>query len=150
MLHSTGKPSKIKVIALDPSQPLHNLEEPTGLEDLELFRAYHENYKQAVINNINRDPREFDTSKPCLICNKTGHTFDQHCPILNNVSHLKKHCISWKMFLAQATRQQEETLHENTVNQLESEYLITQEEHFLHEDTVEDQDQSDQAHKDFL
>ena len=86
-----------------------NLEGPPRLEDLEPFHEYHENYtnKPSVINNINRDPREFDTSKPCLICKKPGHTFNK-CPMLNNVSQLKKHYISWKMFLARATRQQEE------------------------------------------
>ena len=63
------------------------LEEPPGLEDLEPFHEYHENYKQAVIKNLDTDPREFTTTKPCLVCNKTGHTFD-NCPILkNNVSH---------------------------------------------------------------
>ena len=146
------------MIALDPSQPLHNLEEPPGLEDLEPFHAYYKNYKQAVINNINQDPRKFDTSKPCLVCNMTGHTF-AHCPILNNVSNLKKHCIIWKIFLARATWQQEEILHEITVDRLKSEYLSTQEEqdygmdeeiNFLHKDELEDEDQSDQVHEDFL
>ena len=104
------------MIALNLSNPLHNLDQPEGLDDIEPFCTYTENYKNVVIHNVNKDPREFDTSKPCLICNKAGHAFDD-CPILNNVSHLKKHYISWKMFLAKAARQQDKMLHNNHINQ---------------------------------
>ena len=52
------KPAKITSIDMDPNQPLLNLEEPPGLTELDPFNKYQENYKQAVINNINRDPRE--------------------------------------------------------------------------------------------
>ena len=106
---------------MDPDQPLLNLEDPQWIALIDPLTQYQDNYKQAVINNINKDPREFDTSKPCLVCNKSGHTFDD-CPILNNIAHLKKHYISWKMFLARTARQQEEINHDNTVNLLETEY----------------------------
>ena len=65
-----SKPSKINSIAMNPSQPLLNLEEPPGLTEFEPVNESQENYKQAVINNVKRDPREFNTSKLCLVCNK--------------------------------------------------------------------------------
>ena len=40
----------------------------------------------------------FDTTRPCAVCNKAGHTFDD-CPVLQNVDFLRKHCIQFKLFL---------------------------------------------------
>ena len=40
----------------------------------------------------------FDTSRPCAVCDKTGHTFD-NCPVLQNVDFLCKHYIQFKLFL---------------------------------------------------
>ena len=124
---SKPKTAAINSIELDPEQPLLHLEDPDWITDIGPLHEYQDNYKQAVINNINKDPREFDTSKPCLVCNKPGHTFDD-CPILNNIAHLKKHYISWKMFLARTNRQQEEITHNNTVNLLETEYYNIEQE----------------------
>ena len=113
---------------MDPNQPLLDLEEPPELTEIEPFNEYHENYyKQAVINNINQDPQEFDTSKPSLVCNKPGHTFD-NCPVLNNILHLKKYYISWKNFLERTARQQDELNHANIVNLLETKYYNAEQE----------------------
>ena len=60
---------------------------------------------------------------------KSGHTFDD-CPIFNNISHLKKHYISWKMFLARAARQQDKMAYYNQINQLETGYFYTQQEQY--------------------
>ena len=40
----------------------------------------------------------FDTTRPCAVCNKAGHTFDD-CPVLQNVEFLCKHYIQFKLFL---------------------------------------------------
>ena len=40
----------------------------------------------------------FDTSRPCAVCNKAGHTFDD-CPVLQKVEFLQKHYIQFKLFL---------------------------------------------------
>ena len=40
----------------------------------------------------------FDTSRPCAVCDKPGHTFDD-CPVLQNVEFLRKHYIQFKLFL---------------------------------------------------
>ena len=41
---------------------------------------------------------QFDTSRPCAACGKTGHTFDD-CPVLNDVDFLRKHHIGFQLFL---------------------------------------------------
>lgn len=87
------------MISLDPVNPLDNLEEPTGLLDYDHISTYIDNYKLVVINNVNRYPQAYDTSKPCLVCKKPRHTFDD-CPILSNIPLLKKYYISWKTYLA--------------------------------------------------
>ena len=112
---------------MDPRNPLDNLEDLGGLSECEPFGSYIENYKDAVINNVNRDPRAFDTSKPCLVCNKTGHTFDE-CPILNNVPLLRKHYISWKIYLAKESRRLMELDNEAQIQQLRAEYQVSEEE----------------------
>ena len=40
----------------------------------------------------------FDTSRPCAVCDKAGHLFDD-CPVLQNVEFLRKHYIQFKLFL---------------------------------------------------
>ena len=40
----------------------------------------------------------FDTTRPCAVCDKAGHTFDD-CPVLQNVKFLCKHYIQFKLFL---------------------------------------------------
>ena len=132
-----GKIAKVNIVELNPVAPLDNLEEPVGLEDYEPLNAYIDNYKSAVINNINQDPRSFDISKPCLVCGKSGHTFDD-CPISSNMPHLKKHYISWKMFLAKENHRQKELEQQERINQLESDYIFTEcEQDYDMEDTIE-------------
>ena len=40
----------------------------------------------------------FDTTLPCAVCDKTGHTFND-CPVFQNVEFLCKHYIQFKLFL---------------------------------------------------
>jgi len=131
------KTAKVNIIELNPISPLDNLEEPAGLSQYESINSFSDNYKAAVINNVNHDPRSFDTSKPCLVCGKSGHTFDD-CPILSNIPHLKKHYISWKMFLTKERHRQKELEQQEHINQLESEYIFTENEQDIDmEDTIE-------------
>jgi hypothetical protein len=51
-----------------------------------------------AIKTLERNPREFDISRKCLICGETGHAFAT-CPILNNVPSLKDHRIALGQFL---------------------------------------------------
>ena len=53
----------------------------------------------------------FDTTRPCAVCNKPGHTFDD-CPVLQNVNFLHKHYIQFKLFLKKQTAA--------TINQLQA------------------------------
>ena len=52
----------------------------THLDDIRLLS----NFINTVATNVrNNNPRSFDTSRPCAVCNRTGHTFDD-CPLLQN------------------------------------------------------------------
>ena len=52
----------------------------THLDDIRLLS----NFINTVATNVcNNNPRFFDTSRPCAVCNRTGHTFDD-CPLLQN------------------------------------------------------------------
>ena len=42
-------------IEMDPEQPLLNLEDPEWIAVIDPLNQYQDNYKQAVINNINKD-----------------------------------------------------------------------------------------------
>ena len=52
----------------------------------------------------------FDTTKPCLVCNRIGHTFDE-CPVLKNEPFLQQAYIKLKSFLKKIDQlQQQATL----------------------------------------
>jgi len=51
-----------------------------------------QNYRNAI-NAISANPSEFDTSRECLICGKTGHTF-ANCDHLNDLPSLQRHRIA--------------------------------------------------------
>ena len=49
--------------------------------------------------NVSSTNNTSDTSRPCAVCDKNGHTFDD-CPVLKNVVDiLCKHYIQFKLFL---------------------------------------------------
>jgi hypothetical protein len=51
-----------------------------------------------AIQTLERNPREFDISRKCLICGETGHAFAD-CPALNNAQSLKDHRVAIGQFL---------------------------------------------------
>ena len=71
------------------------------MESLARICQYTKNYKDVVINNLNKDPKAFDRSKACLVCGETGNNFNI-CAVLSNVSFLKKQYKSWELFPAKA------------------------------------------------
>ena len=68
----------------------------------------------AAINNISAQPKLFDTSKECLVCRKTGHSFDK-CPILNDIPSLRQHRISVAQLIKRIQDRDRTTL-ENTAS----------------------------------
>ena len=103
---------------MDPEDPLASLKIP---ENSKAFEQYINNQQNAVINNVNTDPRSFNTSKPCLVRRQSGHTFKK-CGVLNNLAYLQRHYISWKIYLAKAHKRQQEALTNMKINQLKSQY----------------------------
>ena len=122
-----SKSAKVNIVEFNPVSPLDNLEEPPGIAECTPFNEYIDNYKSAVIHNVNQDPKSFDTNKPCLVCGTTGHTFDD-CPVLNNSLFLKKHYISWKMSLAKEEHRIKDIEQQAKINQLESKYILMEHE----------------------
>lgn len=84
-------PKKVQAVsAFDASNPTHvHVPESTG----GVFDHIVNNYVNAIATTAT-----FDTSKPCAVCDKPGHTFDD-CPVLQNVEFLRKHYIQFKLFL---------------------------------------------------
>ena len=68
----------------------------------------------AAINAISAQPKLFDTSKECLVCRKTGHSFDK-CPILNDIPSLKQHRITVAGFIKKI-QDRDRTLLDNTAS----------------------------------
>ena len=97
---------------MDPNDPFVTMNVPDNLNSS--LQGYVDLYQDAVLNNINSDPRKFDTTKPCLVCGEVGHTFE-NCSILNNIPLLQRHYISWKLYLAREQKRQQEA----QINQLE-------------------------------
>ena len=60
------------------------------------FEEYVKCYTNAIRSD-NLQEGAFDTTRPCAVCKKPGHTFDD-CPVLNNVGFLKQHFIQYKLF----------------------------------------------------
>ena len=128
---------------MDPSDPLANLEAPDPLGPL---TSCVEAYKEAVINNVDTrvHPSSFDISKPCLVCGTTGHTFDD-CPTLQNIKFLRKHYISWKMFLAKDHQQQMQA----AINKLQAQAASLECEDLDEEELVFDDENVDNVDTDF-
>ena len=93
--------------AFDSENPTH-VQAPDGLGGT--FDAIVDSYVNAISTN---NASAFDTSRPCAVCDKPGHTFDD-CPVLQNVDFLRKHYIQFKLFLK---RQSNTTA--TTVNSIE-------------------------------
>ena len=139
------KDKKMNLIDMDPEDPLASLEIP---ENSEAFETYIDNYQNAVINNVNTDPRSFDTSKPCLVCGQSGHTFD-NCGVLNNLAYMQRHYISWKIYLAKAHKRQQEALTDQKINRLESQYRDMSLDNFDEEEMVFSDDDENEDNPDF-
>jgi hypothetical protein len=125
-------PKQVNSIHMDPNDPLASLNVPN---DVGRLSEYIDNYSTAVINNINKDPRTFDTTKPCLVCGETGHTFE-NCSILNNIPFLQRHYISWKIYLAKEHKRQSEAMIEKQINRLEYQYRDSNNEDLDEEEMV--------------
>ena len=52
---------------------------------------------------------QYDTTKPCAVCSKPGHNFD-NCPILNDTKFLKTAWIKVKMFFSKLQRFQADAI----------------------------------------
>ena len=119
------KATKVNMVELDPMTKLDQLDNPSGIKP---FGSCVDNCENAVVKNVNANPRGFDASKPCPVCQQTGHTFDD-CPVLENISHLQTHCIRWKMCLADKHRKESEELMQQTqINQFEVEHMAIEHE----------------------
>jgi hypothetical protein len=62
-----------------------------------------------ALDKIDQNPREFDTSKRCLICKETGHTF-ANCKLLNDKPSLKQHRIMVESFLSRLESRRQKDL----------------------------------------
>ena len=132
---------------MDPEDPLASLDIP---ENSEAFEQYIDNYQNAVINNVNTNPRSFNTSKLCLVCGQSGHTFE-NCGVLNNLAYLQRHYISWQIYLAKSHKQQQEVLTHKKINRLESQYHDMSLDNFDEEEMVftDDENGEDEDNQDF-
>ena len=109
------KATKVNTVELNPVTELDQPDIPLGIEP---FCSHVDDCENAVVNNVNTNPRGFDTTKPCPVCQQTWHTFDDF-PVLENISHLQKCCIRWKMHLANKHRKESEPMQQTQINQLE-------------------------------
>ena len=82
-----------KVQAVD----VFNADNPTNVMIPEEFGSAFDHIADKYVNAIASTP-SFDTSRPCAVCDKAGHTFDD-CPVLQNVEFLQTHYIQFKLFL---------------------------------------------------
>ena len=73
---------------------------PEGLGNA--FNDFADKYVNAISSGAIGTATPFDTTRPCAVCDKTGHTFDD-CPVLQNVEFLRKHYIQFKLFLKKQT-----------------------------------------------
>ena len=78
----------------DPDWSLYEKYDYIGKTDaLDICSVYTAEINK-VANNP-RDSRHYDTSKPCAVCGKTGHTFGE-CELLKKHDFLKIHCINFQ------------------------------------------------------
>ena len=80
---SHPKSIQLKWILKNPLQNLHVLDSPVGIS------KFAEQYKDVAVNNVNKDPRAFNTTKPSLVYGETRYNFDDYT-VLNNISFLRK------------------------------------------------------------
>ena len=74
-----------------------NVDDPTNVMIPKEFGSTFDHIANKYVNAITSTV-SFDTSKPCAVCDKAGHTFND-CPVLQNVDFLQKHYIQFKLFL---------------------------------------------------
>ena len=99
--------SKVQALRFDPEDPFANLDDPDYYDDNGIYTT---RYQDAIINRLATGSNtEFDTSMPCKVCERTGHTFD-NCPILNNTPFLRRHYISMKLHLSQQRKREQEAM----------------------------------------
>ena len=78
------------VDVFDVTNPTHvNIPDEFG----DAFNHIHDKYVNAISSTSS-----FNTTRPCAVCDKPGHTFDD-CPVLQNVDFLLKLYIQFKLFL---------------------------------------------------
>ena len=64
-----------------------------------MYALYIHSIYTSEINKVSSNPRvsiHYDTSKPCAVCGKTGHTFDEFY-LLKNHDFMKIHCIQFSL-----------------------------------------------------
>ena len=74
-----------------------NANNSTNVMIPEEFGSAFDHIADKYVNTI-ASTASFDTLRPCAVCDKAGHTFDD-CPVLQNVEFLQKHYIQFKLFL---------------------------------------------------
>ena len=82
-----------KIKAVD----VFDADNPTNVTIPDKFGGAFDHIADKYVNAIT-STASFDTLRPCAVCEKTGHTFDD-CPVLQNVEFLRKHYIQFKLFL---------------------------------------------------
>ena len=88
---STSTVKKVQAVdVFDATNPTH-VDIPDEFGDA--FNHITDKYVNAISSTSS-----FDTTRPCAVCDKPGHTFDD-CPVLQNVDFLHKHYIQFKLFL---------------------------------------------------
>ena len=76
---------------------------------------------QSAVNAVQSDMRKFDSTTPCAVCGKPGHSFAE-CKVLNNTEGIKRAFISVCLALKKAKATAEKFALE--VNQVEAIYAI--------------------------
>eukprot|EP00536_Pseudo-nitzschia_multiseries_P004898 jgi/Psemu1/11211/gm1.11211_g len=68
----------------------------------------HQAYCNAI-TAFDKQPSLFDTTRKCIVCHTSGHSFD-NCPALQDVESLKKHRIATAVFLSKCNRETQQLL----------------------------------------
>ena len=106
------------MIKFDWTNPLEGLEELDHLSGVGPLGTHIDNHKNVAANNVDANTRTFDTTKPC---DQSGHSFDD-CPALKSITHLQKHCIKWKTFLANKGQREAGLPQQTEIDPLEAEH----------------------------
>ena len=107
------------------------------MESLAGLCKYTKNYKDLVVNNLNTKIHVHLTHLNHACCVERLATTSMVIVQYSTTFFLKKHYISWKLFLTKDHQQKEETSHDNKINQLKWEYLeVKAEQHMSQEETI--------------